>query len=85
MEAKRRGAQGKGDDSMSTSDEVMEIGRNAGLVWDELNSNGSVTIASLKKSRNLSEVEVQRAIGWLAREDKITFEQKGKGFLIGLK
>jgi hypothetical protein len=70
---------------MTTSDEVLEIGISAGLVWEELSINGSVTIASLKKSRNLSEVEVQRAIGWLAREDKIRFEQKGKSVLIGLK
>lgn len=70
---------------MSTSDETVDIGKNAGLVWEELSSNGPVTIASLKKSRNLSEVEVQRAIGWLAREDKIIFDQKGKSVLIGLK
>lgn len=79
------GDPGKGDDSMANDDEALEIGKNAGLVWEELSSNGAVTIASLKKSKNLSEVEVQRAIGWLAREDKICFEQKGKSVLIGLK
>jgi len=70
---------------MTTSNETMMIGRNAGLVWKALNSNGPATIASLKKSQNLSEVEVQRAIGWLAREDKVFFDQKGKSVLIGLK
>ncbi len=85
MSSVLKGERGKGDGSMSMSDEAMEIGKNAGLVWAELNTNGPATIASLKKSRNLSEVEVQRVIGWLAREDKITFEQRGKSILIGLK
>lgn len=70
---------------MSIDHEVLEIGKQAGHVWKELNSKGALSIAALKKSQNLGETEVQRAIGWLAREDKIFFEKKGKSVLVGLK
>ena len=70
---------------MLTSEDVNGIGEDAGSLWEVLSLNGPSTIAALKKTRNLSEVEIQRAIGWLAREDKILFQQKGKSVLVALK
>lgn len=70
---------------MTSQEDVTAIGITAGVVWEELSNNGPMTIAALKKVQNLSEAEVQRAIGWLAREDKILFEKHGKGILISLK
>ncbi len=70
---------------MTSQDDVSAIGTTAGVVWKELHQNGPMTVAALKKVQNLSESEVQRAIGWLARDEKIRFEKQGKGVLIALK
>jgi hypothetical protein len=70
---------------MPAHDEVHEIGHHAGLIWKELDNKGPCTISALKKAKNLGEVEIQRAIGWLAREDKIRFEKKGKTVSVALK
>lgn len=70
---------------MSSDPAVLEIGQHAGVVWKELSAKGALTVAALKKAKNLGEAEVQRAIGWLAREDKIRFEQKGRTVVIVLK
>jgi hypothetical protein len=70
--------------TMKMTEDLKDIGTHAGLVWQDLKRKGAMSIAALKKSNNLSEVEVQRAIGWLARESKIYFEKKGKTILIDL-
>jgi predicted transcriptional regulator len=54
------------------------IGTAAGVVWTYLNKHGETNVTQLKKSVNLSPVLVNRAIGWLAREGKITEVQKGR-------
>ncbi len=63
----------------------VEIGHTAGKVWDFLEKNGASTINKLKKSVDASGDMVLFAIGWLAREDKIKFEKKGRATLISLK
>ncbi|MBD3167471.1 hypothetical protein GF324_12800 [bacterium] len=61
---------------------LSNIGSTAGDVWRFLDENGPTTVAKLKKnlkeSKNISGSEVERAIGWLAREDKIE-RTEGKG------
>jgi hypothetical protein len=65
--------------------EINEIGENAGHVFRELQKKGSLAVAELKKGCNLGEKEIQRAIGWLAREGNIVFEKEGKNLVVSLR
>ena len=49
-----------------------EMGVNAGLVWNALNENGAMTVKNLKKVTKLKDKQIYAAMGWLAREDKIS-------------
>lgn len=56
-----------------------QIGLNAGVVWRLLNNNNRWTYCDLKKASGLSDRDLNAAIGWLAREDKIDFDtEEGK-------
>ncbi len=48
------------------------IGTNAGTVWVALNGAETLGIKQLKKVTKLKDKEVYAALGWLAREGKIT-------------
>ena len=54
----------------------MEIGLNAGKVWQLLSNNDKWSYGSLKRKSGLKDKELGAALGWLAREDKIEFEQQ---------
>jgi len=45
-----------------------------GKVWKHLNDNGAATFFELRRKTGLSADMVNRAIGWLAREDKLCYE-----------
>ena len=45
---------------------------NAGTVWVALSSTEALGIKQLKKITKLKDKEVYAALGWLARENKIT-------------
>jgi hypothetical protein len=62
------------------------IGRAAGVVWQHLRQQGpaGASLASLKRVRGLQGDEVLAAIGWLAREGKLQFEN-GSGNLVRLR
>lgn len=56
------------------------IGNNAGIVWRLLNGKqGRMRYEELKRESGLSDRELNAAIGWLAREDKILFEMNKDG------
>ena len=50
-----------------------QIGENAGIVWNILKDNKHWEYEQLKEISGLSDRELNAAIGWLAREDKIDF------------
>lgn len=50
------------------------IGNNAGIVWTLLNDGKRWKYEDLKAVSALSDRDLNAAIGWLAREDKIYFE-----------
>ncbi|MCH5220195.1 MAG: winged helix-turn-helix domain-containing protein [Muribaculaceae bacterium] len=50
------------------------IGYNAGTIWVALNTADAVGVKQLKKMTKLKEKEVYTALGWLARENKITID-----------
>ncbi len=53
-----------------------EIGENAGRVWQILSDNAKWSYGSLKRKSGLRDKELGAALGWLARENKIEFEQE---------
>jgi hypothetical protein len=65
-------------------DPVLEIGKTAGMVWQQLSENGPLSMAKLIKAVGESRDSVMQALGWLAREDKLTIEE-GRSRVISLK
>lgn len=65
--------------------DVDEIGITAGKVWGFLAENGPSSLNKLTKNLDVSRERAMQAVGWLAREDKIEFEQAIRGRLIRLK
>lgn len=62
------------------------IGENAGRLWELLKEKGPQTPSAVTKALNLKSADVDRSIGWLAREGKLTFEADPRGYTkIGLK
>lgn len=59
------------------------IGANAGIVWNILHSN-PIIFQELMLKTGLSGIDLACAIGWLARENKITFDKHDDNLLIGL-
>lgn len=52
-----------------------QIGANAGIVWTNLSKTGTISLKELKKSTKLKEKDLYAALGWLAREGKIAFNE----------
>jgi hypothetical protein len=66
--------------------EVMhEIGEAAGKIWQFLNSESSVVLGHINKRLKFEEVVFWMAVGWLAREDKISFAGHGRQSKVTLK
>ena len=62
---------------------ITKIGENAGLVWGAL-LNGAQGTKALKKATKLKNDELFLALGWLAREGKITFTEAEADTIIAL-
>jgi hypothetical protein len=62
-----------------------EIGTTVGLIWNALNEKGELSLAQLKKAVGCKTPVFDRAIGWLAREDKIVIIREGSTFRVSLK
>ena len=60
------------------------IGEAAGAIWAYLDAAGPQPIAKLKKAVDAPADTVLAAIGWLAREGKLSFEANGKSVTISL-
>jgi Winged helix-turn-helix domain (DUF2582) len=65
--------------------ENTEIGLAAGKIWTYLDKNGSSSVAKITTETGLAKNDVQRGIGWLAKEDKLIFELKGRVEMLSLK
>jgi hypothetical protein len=53
---------------------TSKIGENAGLIWNAL-QGGALTLKALKKATKLKNDELYLALGWLAREGKVSFTE----------
>lgn len=60
-----------------------KIGNNAGLIWNAL-SNGELEVKAVKKATKLTEKDLNLALGWLAREGKVSFREEEKELFISL-
>lgn len=58
----------------------------AGLIWNALNENGTMTGKGLKKVTKMkNDKELYLGLGWLLREDKITTDVVEKDITVTLK
>lgn len=68
-----------------TQDCVIQIGEMAGLVWKTLDEQGALSLAKLVKNIDAPRDTIMQALGWLAREDKITIEETSRGKIVSLR
>ncbi len=61
------------------------IGEAAGKVWQYLNENGPSSVTKITTETGLNKTDIQRAIGWLSKEDKLVMELKGRTETLSLK
>ena len=64
---------------------VNAIGSAAGEVWQYLDKNGSASVTKITNETGISKNDVQRALGWLLKEDKLSIEVAGRTETISLK
>jgi hypothetical protein len=64
---------------------VDSIGLVAGLVWKYLSTNGSVTLSKLAREIDAPRDLVMQGVGWLAREDKVLFQEGKRSKTVALK
>jgi len=61
------------------------IAATAGTIWKYLDKHGPTSVAKLIRETDTTEKTIQRGIGWLAREDKVTIELVNRTETIALK
>jgi len=61
------------------------IGINAGKLWEYLKANGPASPSVVEKALGLPKNDLQRAIGWLSKEDKLFVDVVGKVETLSLK
>ncbi len=64
---------------------VHLIGETAGKVWRFLDKHGEANLTQIKKGIKGDANLILQAIGWLAREDKLLIEKKGRLITYSLK
>ena len=63
---------------------VANIGVTAGTIWAVLEENGPLSMTKLREIVAEPENLVMQGLGWLAREDKICIEEKGRTRVVSL-
>lgn len=61
-----------------------KIGADAGRIWNVLDENGTKTVKELKKLTKLTDKDIYAAIGWLAREEKLIFDEQETDLYLSL-
>lgn len=61
------------------------IGETAGKVWKYLDKNGPTSVSKITTETGINKNDIQRAIGWLCKEDKLSIEMKGRAETLLLK
>lgn len=55
-----------------------QIGDTAGLIWHHLNESGPRTLTQLAKDIDAPRDVIMQAVGWLAREDKLSIDEEAR-------
>jgi len=63
---------------LSNTNLTSKIGRTAGRIWRILDIWEEADISTMKRLSEVDESQIQSALGWLAREDKININEKEK-------
>jgi hypothetical protein len=63
----------------------VEMGNTAGEVWQALASGGAQSLSALKKQVAAPGDLVVAAVGWLAREGKLSFRPNGRTVVVELR
>lgn len=61
------------------------IGEAAGKIWQFLDKHGEASVNKVTTETGLGKNDVQRAIGWLAKEDKLNIVMNGRVETLSLK
>ena len=61
------------------------IGDAAGAIWIYLEKNGPSSVNKVTTETGINRNDVQRAIGWLSKEDKLSIEMIGRAETLSLK
>jgi hypothetical protein len=64
---------------------TAKIGETAGKVWHILQNGGEMSTTQLKKATGADDKTLLMALGWLAREDKLSFNQNKTTLKVSLK
>jgi len=68
----------KNNYKLSSTNLTSKIGRTAGRIWRILDIWEEADISTMKRLSEVDESQIQSALGWLAREDKICINEKEK-------
>jgi len=83
-ELRRSDVRERREDSVRRGHMIKNIGECAGKVYVALQKTGKLQLQAVPKATGLTPREVHRAVGWLAREDKVTFTEDGKRNVVQL-
>jgi hypothetical protein len=64
---------------------IPHVGEVAGTVWRVLSENGRISTSKLVKAVDEPRDTVMLALGWLAREEKITIDEEGRNRMVALR
>jgi hypothetical protein len=70
---------------LSETNLTEKIGVDACKIWDTLNNYRDINVSSIAKISQLNTEDACTALGWLAREDKITINYENKETRYNLK
>ena len=64
---------------------IDQIGEVAGHVWHLLDQQGPLSLTRIVKDTDAPRDVVMQAIGWLAREEKISIEEESRSKVVSLR
>jgi hypothetical protein len=67
------------------SSTIDQIGEVAGQVWHLLNQQGPLSLTRIVRDTDAPRDVVMQAIGWLAREEKISIEEDARSKVVSLR
>ena len=63
---------------LENSNLESEIGNHAGMIWKIIDVWGDIDLESIKRLSNLNDQQIYSALGWLAREEKISVNKNNR-------